>query len=105
MGETKPCQHCNGTTYCGARRDETGKLKLRTACTTCVFKSALDPRVVYSMVVCSVCKGTGKEPEAPAPQAKATPPWLYAVWGGIAVAALAVAVFGGIAFERERNRL
>ncbi|HEV3084890.1 MAG TPA: hypothetical protein VGY66_34335 [Gemmataceae bacterium] len=59
MDASRVCNHCHGTTYCGGCKDAAGNLKLRTACTTCVVKSALNPQVVYNKVVCSVCGGTG----------------------------------------------
>jgi hypothetical protein len=106
MSETKPCKHCNGTTYCGARLDSSGKIKARTACTTCVVKSALNPRVVYNMVVCSVCQGTGREPEIHAPAAKhETSMWLYALVISLMLLALVLAGFSGIAYERASHRL
>jgi hypothetical protein len=107
MSETKSCKHCNGTTYCGARLDSpSGKLKVGSACTTCVAKSHLDPRVVYTKVVCSVCKGTGREPEDPAPAEKQeTSVWSYVLVISLMIPALVLAVFAGIAYERESHRL
>jgi hypothetical protein len=59
MNGAQTCKHCRGTTFCGASRDSAGNVKFRTACTTCVIRSALNPKVVYAQVVCSVCGGTG----------------------------------------------
>jgi hypothetical protein len=86
--------------------DSSGKLKARAACTTCVAKSALDPRVVYTMIVCSVCRGTGRESEiqAPAPKQE-TSVWWYVLVIPLMTLALVVAVFGGIAYERAGRRL
>ena len=74
MGEAKPslypCKHCNGTTFCSASRDPTGKLKTRPACVVCLAKAGLDPKGLFDKVLCSVCRGTGmvepaSEPEKP----------------------------------------
>jgi hypothetical protein len=59
MNGKQTCKHCRGTTFCGASRDSAGNIKFKTACTTCVIRSALNPKVVYAQVVCSVCGGTG----------------------------------------------
>lgn len=105
MAETNLCPHCNGTTYCGARRDPSGKLKWRAACTTCAVKSALDPHKVYTQVVCSVCRGTGKAPEAHAALVKQRDSLLlYAVVIPLVVLSLGLAVIGGIAYERYGTR-
>jgi hypothetical protein len=86
--------------------DPSGKLKVRTACTSCVVHSALDPRVVYTMVVCSVCRGTGREPEAKGAHGKQEASgWSYALVTPLMIVVLALAVFSGIAFERSRTRL
>jgi hypothetical protein len=107
MSETKPCKHCNGTTYCGARLNSSSrKLKVAAACTTCVAKSHLDPRVVYTKVVCSVCRGTGTEPEGQSPAAEQeTSVWLYILVTPLMILALVLAAFGGIAYERASRRL
>jgi hypothetical protein len=59
MSDYRSCKHCGGTSFCGGFKNAEGQVKTRTACTTCVVKSALDPKVVYDKVVCSVCGGTG----------------------------------------------
>jgi hypothetical protein len=106
MSETKVCKHCNGTTYCGARRDHTGKLKATAACTTCVAKSALDTRVVYNLVVCSVCGGTGRDRAAGATAAAPhTPVWMYVLVSCLTVLSVASAVFSGITYKQVSNRL
>jgi hypothetical protein len=53
------CRHCQGTTYCGARRTAEGKVKLGPACPSCLAKSDLSPTGVFVKVVCSVCAGRG----------------------------------------------
>jgi hypothetical protein len=106
VSEAKVCKHCNGTTYCGARRDPNGKLKATGACTTCVAKSALDTRVVYNLVVCSVCGGTGRDRAAAAPAAtQHTPVWMYALVSCLTALSVASAVFSGITYRQVSNRL
>jgi hypothetical protein len=62
--------------------------------------------VVYTKVVCSVCKGTGREPETPAPTEKhETSVWSYILVIPLMIPALVLAVLAGIAYERTSRRL
>src|SRR5262249_50866576 len=79
-----------------------------TACTTCVVHSCLNPRIIYNMVVCSVCRGTGVErPSEPAPPSATglNSPWLKVALLPCVGLLLVVAVLSGMAYERASNRL
>src|SRR5262245_58864185 len=105
MGPLYPCVHCNGTTFCSASRDATGKLKTRPACVCCVVKAGLNPKGIYDRVVCSVCGGRGLvEPARVAPKVK-RPANLWALL--VVLPALLVALlffaFGAGSYYRQRR--
>jgi hypothetical protein len=101
------CNHCNGTTFCSARKDADGKLKTRPACYTCLARSGLDPNGIYDKVVCSVCGGRGVvRPEAqPAPRPqRARNPWLpYVILAPLVIVSLGVATLSAIAIYRQQH--
>jgi hypothetical protein len=102
------CKHCNGTTFCSARREATGTVKLRPACQSCLVKSGLDPNGIFEKVVCSVCGGRGVvEPQpSPAEQARRRrTSWLtYAIVVPVIVVCLTFAVMSAVAIYREQHR-
>jgi hypothetical protein len=56
--------------------------------------------VVYTRVVCSACRGTGREPEI---HEKSV--WSYALVIPLMILALVLALFGGIVYERTSQHL
>jgi len=85
--------------------DERGKLKRKTACITCVVKSALDPKVIYDKVICSVCRGTGQvDPmnEGTEPQTR-TPQWLP-IAAAAAICALVFLAYSAITANLEARK-
>jgi hypothetical protein len=106
MTDYRTCKHCGGTTFCGGFKNAEGQLKTRTACTTCVIKSALNPKVVYDKVVCSVCNGTGiVRPGEESGRALArSRPLLLLVVALLGVSGVSLA-FSIMAFTHEQRRL
>jgi hypothetical protein len=106
MTSLHPCKHCNGTTFCSATRDATGKLKTRPACVCCVVRAGLDPKAVYDKVICSVCEGKGiVEPAQEAPAAKRQPyEWYWWVVVPLLLASLAFFVFSALSYYREQHK-
>jgi hypothetical protein len=104
MGSLYPCKHCNGTTFCSASRDATGKLKTRAACVCCLIKAGLNPNGVYDKVVCSVCRGKGMvEPAGEPVKVKRGPDrWLLAVVLALLLVALTFFVFSALSYYRPR---
>jgi len=104
MSTPRICQHCNGTTYCGASRNSAGKLKLRPACPTCIVTSKLDPNGIYDRVVCSVCRGTGLvQPETYKSRVAPFSNKLLILTSAISVGAVLFSGFILIAYIRERQ--
>jgi hypothetical protein len=104
MTPSIPCTHCNGTSFCGASRDKTGKIRTRVACPTCLVHSRLNPNGVYDRVVCSVCGGAGRLQPKEEATAPTTSPWvLYGVVGLVVVSFLFLA-FSAVHVYREMRR-
>jgi hypothetical protein len=79
-----------------------GKLKIRPGCPTCIAKSALNPKVFYDRVVCSVCGGTGIVQPKPQPSgvSKASIIWL-GLASLVVIAALSFMTRNIMAYKRE----
>ena len=104
MGALYPCKHCNGTTFCSASRDATGKLKTRAACVCCIVRAGLNPQGVYDKVVCSVCGGKGMVEPArePVKPKRGADRWLLVVLPLVAVA-VSFFVFSAMSYYRQRH--
>jgi hypothetical protein len=102
MAPLYPCKHCNGTTFCSASRDTTGKLKTRAACVCCIVKAGLNPNGVYDKVICSVCRGKGMvEPAGePVKVKRGADRWLFVVLPLLLVA-LSFFVFSALSYYRK----
>ncbi len=100
-----PCKHCNGTTFCSAVRDATGKLKTRPACVCCLARAGLDPKGLYDKVICSVCEGKGVvEPVSDAPPKRSSPGWYWWVVAPLLPLALVFFAFSAVYYYREQHK-
>src|SRR5215472_11090438 len=105
MGPLYPCKHCNGTTFCSATRDATGKLKTRPACVACLVKAGLNPMAIYDKVICSVCRGTGLvEVTREDPRASRPFPWYWLIITPLVVISLAALLISAISYYREEHK-
>jgi hypothetical protein len=100
-----PCKHCNGTTFCSATRDATGKLKTRPACVGCLVKAGLNPKAIYDKVICSVCRGTGLvELTREAPRAPRPFSWYWLIITPLLVISLAALLSSAFYSYREEHK-
>jgi hypothetical protein len=100
-----PCKHCNGTTFCSATRDATGKLKTRPACVCCLVRAGLNPKGIYDKVICSVCHGTGLVEAAQEPSRRPNPlRWYWLIVTPLLLIALCFFLFGVLSYYREEHK-
>jgi hypothetical protein len=79
LGQT--CPHCNGTTFCGASKDQHGSVTPGPSCATCKAKSGLDPQTRFENVICSVCEGKSVLPPQAPSTATGKPNMSWGWWG------------------------